>query len=381
MRCSEIGYSRTKRDILAIVQSACEKKGRMVSVTHGWWNSFRRRHPELSIRKAEGLGYPRTVAFDPVVINRYYDMLESTLKTNDLWDFPAQIFNCDETGMPLNPGTTKVAALKGTKHPYQITSGNKTHITVLACTSAAGYAMPPMVIFDRRTLKPELTLGEVSGTFYGLSDNGWMDAELFQEWFANHFLRYAPSARPLLLLLDGHSSHYQPAMVRMAAEEKIIVFCLPPHTTHVAQPLDNGPFASLKRYWQEVCREFMVQNPGKVVTRFEFSRLFCKAYTKAMTIHTITESFRSTGVFPFNRHVLQPCDKEPDLAERTGLAYIPMFSPRPRKEGDLLLSRPPLQSKHQDSSAMMTTDLESDEEFEFDEALVSPLQDPSKSIG
>ena len=235
--------------------------------------------------------------------------------------------------MPLNPGTSKVAAAKGAKHPYQLTSGNKVHITVLVCTSAAGYAIPPMVIFDRRALKPELTLGEVPGTFYGLSDSGWIDAGLFHEWFMNHFLRYTPSCRPLLLLLDGHSAHYEPAVVRMAAEEGAVIFCLPPHTTHIVQPLNNGPFTSLKAHWKEACREFMAKNPGQVVNRFQFSSLFCKAYTKAMTMHTITQSFCSTGVYPFNRHAILPCDPKPDLAQRTGLVYIPMFSPqRPARD-------------------------------------------------
>ena len=71
----------------------------------------------------------------------------------------------------------------------------------------------------------------------------------------HHFLRYAPSCRPLLLLLNGHSSHYELAVVRMAAEQGVVMFCLPPHTTHIAQPLDNGPFASLIAHWKEVYRD------------------------------------------------------------------------------------------------------------------------------
>ena len=331
----------------------------MVSVSHGWWDAFQRRHPRLSIRTAEGLGYAR--AFDPVVINRYYDMLEATLRDNGLWDLPAQVFNCDETGMPLNPSTSKVVATKGTKHPYQLTSGDKAHITVLACASAAGYAIPPMVIFDRRVLKPELTIGEVPGTFYGLSDNGWIDSELFHEWFANHFLRYAPSARPLLLLLDGHSSHYQPAVVRMAAKEGVIIFCLPPHSSHATQPLDNSPFASLKAHWKEVCREFMVKNPGQVVTRFQFSALFSKAYTKAMTMHTITESVCSTGVYPFNRHAGMPsCAPEPDLATETGLAYVPLFSPQPHVKSA---------GQQQTYTAITSESVDTDEEPDVNELL------------
>ena len=46
-------------------------------------------------------------------------------------------------------------------------------ITVVACVSAAGYCTPPMVVWDRKNLSIELVKGE--DTFYGLSENGWMD--------------------------------------------------------------------------------------------------------------------------------------------------------------------------------------------------------------
>ena len=118
----------------------------------------------------------------------------------------------------------KVVASIGQRHPYAITSNDKAQITVLACGRASGYTIPPMVIFDRKSLKPEMTIGEVPGTFYGLSDNGWMDTELCEEWFKNHFLHHASPVRPLLLLLDGHSSHYQPELLRIAAAEGVILF-------------------------------------------------------------------------------------------------------------------------------------------------------------
>ena len=30
------------------------------------------------------------------------------------------------------------------------------------------------MLFDRKTLNPELTTGEIPGTLYGMSDTGWM---------------------------------------------------------------------------------------------------------------------------------------------------------------------------------------------------------------
>ena len=88
-------------------------------------------------------------------------------------------------------------------------------------------------------MSPDMAIGEVPGTQYGFSDSGWMQAKLFDSWFRKHFMRYAPASRPLLLLLDGHSSHYCPDTINLAAENGIIIFTLPPNTTHLTQPLDG----------------------------------------------------------------------------------------------------------------------------------------------
>ena len=117
----------------------------------------------------EKLSYTHSVATNDTIINCYFDLLEQTLKDNNLTDFPPQIFNCDETGVSLNHTLSSVIAVKGQKHPCAITSGNKKQVTVLACTSATGYTIPPLVIFARKGLVEDLTIDEIPGTAYGLS--------------------------------------------------------------------------------------------------------------------------------------------------------------------------------------------------------------------
>ena len=71
--------------------------------------------------------------------------------------------------------------------------------------NAAGEALPPMVIFDTNLKKlNHAWTHEIPGKKYGLSDKGWINADLFEGWLVDLFLEYAVSARPLLLLLDGH---------------------------------------------------------------------------------------------------------------------------------------------------------------------------------
>ena len=137
--------------------------------------------------------------------------------------------------------------------------------------------------------------------------------------------------------MDGHSAHYCPQVIRAAAKEKVILYTLPSNTTHLTQPLDKGHFGPIKTYWRQICHEFYIKNPGEVITRFQFSSLFAKAWSQAMTIKNITASFSVTGVCPFNRNALSqlPSKKQasfqPDqLPVQTGLAYIPRYNPAPK---------------------------------------------------
>ena len=48
--------------------------------------------------------------------------------------------------------------------------------------------------------------GAYPNTFFQVSDNGWITKELFFEWF-KLFVQAISSFRPVLLILDGHTSH------------------------------------------------------------------------------------------------------------------------------------------------------------------------------
>ena len=103
------------------------------------------------------------------------------------------------------------------------------------------------------------------------------------------------------------------------------VFCMP-HTTHITQPLDNGCFGPLKRFWKEECQQYCTKNPGRVITRLQFSQLFSCAWYRGMTMENIVSGLRHTGVYPFNRDALQPKPPQPtfdpaSLTEKTGLQY------------------------------------------------------------
>ena len=80
IECSKIGYGKTKREILVIVQKTLEKKGRDVNFNgEGWWTNFMRRNPQLSLRSTDPLSRVRANALTEENMRHYFSLLEKTL--------------------------------------------------------------------------------------------------------------------------------------------------------------------------------------------------------------------------------------------------------------------------------------------------------------
>ena len=107
-------------------------------------------------------------------------------------------------------------------------TGRKGQITVVACASAAGQVLPPTVLFDAKKVSHAW---EIPGTSYGCGDKGWINTDLFESWVSDHFIKHAVGAWPLLLLLDGHSTHHQSEVVRLARSKRCAYHCTL-HTRH-----------------------------------------------------------------------------------------------------------------------------------------------------
>ena len=103
-----------------MVQQICDKRRTEgeICVTHGWWERFCQRHPEISLRSASVLTHSRAKGASPEALNEYFDILEYTLEKYGIQSEPGSIFNMDETGMPLDPKSMQVVVPKGMKNPH-----------------------------------------------------------------------------------------------------------------------------------------------------------------------------------------------------------------------------------------------------------------------
>ena len=306
LTASSIGYGKTRRDVRCIVESYLKQKGTLKGtvISNGWWEKFLKRNPSLSLRSGDSTAGVRMDAITSDNLEMYFDLLRNIYDDFEFDKFPESIYNMDETGVPLSPQPPKIIARKGQKKVRYRTTGDKAQITVIGCGSATGQAIPPFIIFAAKQISPLWTIDEVNGSRFAVSEKGWVDQELFYFWLKEHFLPNAVSRRPLLLLLDGHSSHFEPKSLQFAKDNDIIIFCIPPHTTHECQPLDCSFFRSLKAHWQQSCHNFYQKNPGKVISKLNFCSVFKPAWHNAIIPSNIINGFKKAGVFPFNRHAV-----------------------------------------------------------------------------
>jgi hypothetical protein len=93
-----------------------------------------------------------------------------------------------------------------------------------------------------------------------------------------------------LLIIDGHESHKSLEFQNLCEESKIIALCMPPHASHILQPLDVGCFAPLKQAYKKELRG-LADNHINHIDKKAFLATFLAVYDKAILKSNILSSF------------------------------------------------------------------------------------------
>jgi hypothetical protein len=80
---------------------------------------------------------------------------------------------------------------------------------------------------------------------------------------------------------------------------KVILLCLPPHTTHLLQPLDIGLFAPLSVYYKNNIRDNTKFGYNYSVDKLAFLESYCRARDSAFTTENIQKAWKKSGLEPF----------------------------------------------------------------------------------
>ena len=92
----------------------------------------------LRLRAGDSTAGVRMDAINAENTHAYFDLLRSVYDEFGFDDHPEQIYNMDETGVPLEPRPPKIVAAKGQKKIWYCISRQKSQITVIGCGSATG---------------------------------------------------------------------------------------------------------------------------------------------------------------------------------------------------------------------------------------------------
>ena len=268
-----------------------------------WASNFVKRHLDLKTRFFRKYDYQRAKCEDPAIIRNWFTVVANAIAKYGIR--LEDIYNFDETGfmMGIIQSGMVVTGTDRRGKPKSVQPGNREWITVIQAINAEGWAIPPFIIgAGQYHLANWYRESNLPGDWaIATTQNGWTDNETGLEWL-KHFDRCTTNrsiGSYRLLILDGHESHHSIDFERFCQDNNIITLCMPPHSSHLLQPLDVGCFSVLKNaYGREI--EHLIRCSITHVSKTEFFPAFHAAFQATMTEKNIKSAFRGAGLVPLD---------------------------------------------------------------------------------
>jgi hypothetical protein len=265
-----------------------------------WPRNFVKRTDSLTTCFNRAYDRQRALCEDSALIKSWFKLVEETKAKYGICD--GDVYNFDEAGFMMGKITTQLVVTGSERRgrPKAIQPGNREWVTLIAAINAAGWSVPPFLIFAGQYHLSAWYEEDIPRDWaIAVSDNGWTNNELGVEWL-KHFNAYTKTrvvGARRLLVFDGHKSHHSLEFQELCKENNIYTLCMPPHSSHLLQPLDVGCFSPLKRaYSREV--ESLIRYYINYITKLEFLPAFKTAFNRSFTPANICSAFRGAGLVP-----------------------------------------------------------------------------------
>ncbi|EDN03594.1 conserved hypothetical protein [Histoplasma mississippiense (nom. inval.)] len=258
-----------------------------------WVRNFVNRHEELKSKFSRKYDYQRALCEDSEVIRGWFRLVQNTIAKYGILD--DDIYNFDETGFQMGViGTARViTGSERAGNPKLVQPGDREWVTVIAGINATGWALRTMIILKGKMHQScwYETEGLPSDWVIEVSENGWTTDQLGVYWLKEVFNKET--------LPHWHRSHASAGFDQFCSENQIIALYMPPHSSHLLQPLDVGCFSSLKTaYGQQV--ENQMRLGINHIDKEEFLALYPAAQIQALTESNIKSGFRAAGLVPYD---------------------------------------------------------------------------------
>ena len=272
-----------------------------------WAERFVTRSAELKIAFNRAKDRQRILQEDPEIIGTWFKLVEDTKAKYGVHD--NDVHNFDESGFQMGViGSMKVVTgAERRARPELVQPGDREWVTLIQSICAAGYATPLVIIYKERVhISAWYEETDIPYNWkLSVSENGWTNNTLGLEWL-KHFDAYTKTRKVgvyRLLILDGHESHLNQDFKDYCLEHKILTFCMPPHSSHILQPLDVVCFSLLKRKYSQRVRD-LARRRIFHINKEGFLPAFRDAFFDVFTEANCRKAFEASGLVPINAQVV-----------------------------------------------------------------------------
>jgi hypothetical protein len=211
-------------------------------------------------------------------------------------------YNMDESGFSIGTmESTRIILDSTLRTKHQAHPGRQEWVSMVECICADGSILPPLGIFKgKKVLQSWIPSGVLDKWFFSANAKGWTSNLHGLEWLKRVFepaTRAKANGQYRLLICDGHDSHISGSFIAYCLQNRITLLILPPHTSHLLQPLDVAIFGPLKKRLTAALAHL---NQAQLVRIQKIE--WMDAYIRSETCipNNVGSSWRGAGLFPLN---------------------------------------------------------------------------------
>jgi DDE superfamily endonuclease/Tc5 transposase DNA-binding domain len=303
------GHAPTHDTVREMVGQISRISGGPNSVGKKWLPRFLARHPEVHSKIGKSIDALRGQNTNPDDLRAWFALFRRFLTENKVAQ--EDVWNMDETGIALGACThQRVIGKSSSSRIYKKAPENREWVSIVETISAVGRAIRCLVIFKGKNLQSSwFKHDEVPDWLYTCSENAWTSNDTGARWLKEIFIaetlpKKADAHR--ILLLDNHGSHITTEFMWICFQNNIRLIYLPPHSSHVLQPLDLSIFSQIKRSYRKQIEELARFEDSAPTKKIRFVEYYNQARKHALNEDYIKAGWRGAGLFPWNpKKVLQ----------------------------------------------------------------------------
>ncbi|KAK4326641.1 hypothetical protein Pmani_002851 [Petrolisthes manimaculis] len=236
-----------------------EDKAKSFQASSGWYSNYKRRHGFHTLKMTG-----EAASADVEAAQTYPAILKTIIEEGGYT--AKQVFNIDETGLYWKklPGRTYISTEESTAPGFK---ASKDRLTLLLGANAEGDCkLKPALVYQSEN--PRALKGYVKSflpCYWYSSRKAWMNSTIFQDYLGKLekelelYCEREEIPFKILLLLDNAPCH--PPSVDLSSNIQLAF--LPPNTTSLLQPCDQGIIKTFKSYYLRSTLTDLVERTNK----------------------------------------------------------------------------------------------------------------------